>query len=133
VSARAGDFPVVDALASGDLRIDVAETSSSGGALVCTWTGKSNDRSPQQTLGPWFETLLAAAAAAQAKVEMHFEKLDHFNSSTITALIRLIQTARGKGVKLAFVYDPNLKWQRLSFDALRVFEKGDRAFELVSV
>jgi hypothetical protein len=117
----------VDALASGDLRIDVA--SADGGAVVCTWTGKSNDRSPQLVLGPWFETLLAAKPA---RIEMHFEKLDHFNSSTITALIRLIQTARAKSVKLAFVYDPNLKWQRLSFDALRVFDKGDHAFELVS-
>jgi hypothetical protein len=119
----------VDALASGDLRIEVAQPA---GALVCTWTGKSNDRSPQAVLGPWFEALLAAAAGKGAKIEMHFEKLDHFNSSTITALIRLIQSARGKGVKLAFVYDPNLKWQRLSFDALRVFDKGDHAFELVS-
>ncbi len=121
----------VDALASGDLRIEVAEPA---GALVCTWTGKSNDRSPQAVLGPWFEGLLAAAAGRTPppKIEMHFEKLDHFNSSTITALIRLIQSARGKGVKLAFVYDPNLKWQRLSFDALRVFDKGDKAFELVS-
>jgi len=121
----------VDALESGDLRIDV---TASPAALVCTWTGKSNDRNPQQALGPWFEKLLADAGGRSpaAKVEMHFEKLEHFNSSTISALIRLIQSARGKGVKLAFVYDPNLKWQRLSFDALRVFEKGDRAFELVS-
>ena len=119
----------MDALESGDLRIDV---TTSGTALVCTWTGKSNDRNPQQALGPWFEKLLADAGGKSAKVEMHFEKLEHFNSSTISALIRLIQAARGKGVKLAFVYDPNLKWQRLSFDALRVFDKGDRAFELVS-
>jgi hypothetical protein len=119
----------VQALTSGDLHIDVAET---GGSLVCTWTGKSNDRSPQIALGPWFEGLLADAGPRGAKVEMHFEKLEHFNSSTITALIRFIQSARGKSVKIAFVYDPNLKWQRLSFDALRVFEKGDKAFELVA-
>ena len=116
-------------LSSGDLQIDVSDAA---GAVVCTWTGKSNERNPQLVLGPWFEALLADAGGKAARVEMHFEKLDHFNSSTITALIRLIQTARGKGVKLAFFYDPNLKWQRLSFDALRVFEKGDRAFELVS-
>ena len=114
---------------SGDLRIDVADAS---GALVCTWTGKSNERNPQQALGPWFEALLADAGGKGAKVEMHFEQLEHFNSSTITALIRLIQIARGKGVKLAFVYDPTLTWQRLSFDALRVFDKGDRGFELVA-
>jgi len=118
----------VQALTSGDLRIDVTE---SGGALICTWTGKSNDRTPQTVLGPWFESLLAEAG--QSRVEMHFEKLEHFNSSTITALIRFIQSARGKAVRIAFVYDPNLKWQRLSFDALRVFEKGDKAFELVTV
>jgi len=119
----------VQGLDSGDLSIQVSEQPN---ALVCAWTGKSNDRNPQAALGPWFDGLLAAAAAKGASVTMHFDKLDHFNSSTITALIRLIQGARGKGVKLTFVYDQNLKWQRLSFDALRVFEKADRAFELVT-
>jgi hypothetical protein len=28
------------------------------------------------------------------------------------------------------VYDQSLKWQRLSFDALRVFEKNDDLFHL---
>ena len=116
-------------LDSGDLSIQVSEQPTS---YVCTWAGKSNDRNPQAALGPWFDGLLAAAVARGASVTMHFDKLEHFNSSTITALIRLIQSARTKGVKLAFVYDQNLKWQRLSFDALRVFEKADRAFELVT-
>ena len=114
----------VDALASGDLRIDVA--SADGGAVVCTWTGKSNDRSPQLVLGPWFETLLAAKPP---RIEMHFEKLDHFNSSTITVIIQFIQEARKRGVQLVMVYNQALKWQKLSFDALRVFAK-DAAFEL---
>jgi hypothetical protein len=64
---------------------------------------------------------------------MHFERIEHFNSSTITALIRLIQTARKAGVKLVMVYDQNLKWQRLSFDALRVFDKNNELFQLRSV
>ena len=33
-------------------------------------------------------------------------------------------------VRLVIVYDENLKWQRLSFDALRVFDKSDQLFEL---
>ena len=33
------------------------------------------------------------------------------------------QAAIDAGVKLVMVYDQSLKWQRLSFDALRVFEK----------
>jgi hypothetical protein len=134
VPPRAQSSSDVHALTSGDLHIDVdvPVAGGGGGTIVCRWTGKSNDRSPQQALAPWFEALLGDAGARAAKVEMHFEKLEHFNSSTITALIRFIQTARTRGVKLAFVYDPNLKWQRLSFDALRVFDKGDHAFELVT-
>ena len=81
-------------------------------------------------LGPFFAEALDRAAEGGAAVEMRFHALEHFNSSTITALIRLIQNARNAGVRLVMVYDQNLKWQRLSFDALRVFEKGDDLFQL---
>jgi len=119
----------VDNLASGDLTIEVTDQD---GALVCTWTGKSNERQPQKILGPWFDALLGDAAGRSAGVVMHFERLEHFNSSTITALVRLIQAARQRAIKLTFVYDQDLKWQQLSFDALRVFDKGDRTFVLES-
>ena len=118
----------MDNLHSGDLTIEVVVTPAH--AFECTWTGKSNERNPPEVLRPWFEALLAEVDAAGGTVEMHFEKIEHFNSSTITALIRLIQRCRKAGVKLAMVYDPTLTWQRLSFDALRVFEKNDDLFQL---
>jgi len=115
-------------LKSGDLTIEVAV--SPDGVYSCTWRGKSNERNPPEILKPWFEQLLAAVGERKGSIEMHFEKIDHFNSSTITALIKLIQTCRKATVKLAMVYDQSLKWQRLSFDALRVFEKNDDLFQL---
>jgi hypothetical protein len=115
-------------LTSGDLTIEVAVTPD--GVHACTWRGKSNERNPPEILKPWFEKLLAAVTERNGLIEMHFEKIDHFNSSTITALIKLIQTCRKSNVKLAMVYDQSLKWQRLSFDALRVFEKNDDLFQL---
>lgn len=115
-------------LTSGDLTIEVVVSPDS--IYQCTWRGKSNERNPPETLKPWFEKLLAAVG--KGTVEMHFEKIEHFNSSTITALIRLIQSCRKAGVKLAMIYDGSLKWQRLSFDALRVFEKNDDLFSLRS-
>ena len=33
--------------------------------------------------------------------------------------------ARQRNVRLVLVYNPQLKWQKLSFDALRVFAKDD--------
>ncbi|MDB4964236.1 MAG: hypothetical protein JWP01_4235 [Myxococcales bacterium] len=118
----------MDNLQSGDLTIEVADAPDA--VFRCTWKGKSNERNPSETLKPWFEALLAAVAAKQGTVEMHFEKIEHFNSSTITALIRLIQICRKSNIKLVMIYDQTLKWQRLSFDALRVFEKNDDLFHL---
>ncbi len=118
----------MESLQAGDLTIEVADDASA--ALVCTWRGKSTERQPKATLAPYFDQLLEAASSGGVPLEMHFENLEHFNSSTITVLIRLIQNARSRGVKLVMVYDAELKWQRLSFDALRVFDKGDQLFAL---
>ncbi len=115
-------------LKNGDLTIEVAEQP--GSVVSCTWRGKSNERNPPEILKPWFDKLVAAAGERKATIEMHFEKIEHFNSSTITALIKLIQTCRKSSLKLVMVYDQSLKWQRLSFDALRVFEKNDDLFHL---
>jgi len=119
----------MDNLKSGDLTIEVTVDD---GAYRCVWRGKSNERNPPEILRPWFDALLAEVTAQHAAIAMHFEKIEHFNSSTITALIKLIQTCRKASVKLVIVYDQSLKWQRLSFDALRVFEKNDDLFRLRS-
>ncbi|MCX5745467.1 MAG: hypothetical protein NT062_23570 [Proteobacteria bacterium] len=120
----------MDNLTLGDLTIEVRVTPET--VFQCTWKGKSNERNPQEVLKPWFDTLLTTVSQQGGAIEMHFDKIEHFNSSTITALIRLIQSCRKGGVKLTMVYDQSLKWQRLSFDALRVFEKNDDMFSLRS-
>lgn len=114
----------MDKLVAGDLTIDVTG-GGAGSPMRCMWLGKSSDRNPSLVLAPYFDKLIAEASGVKCPVEMHFEKLDHFNSSTITVLIRVIQRARNQGVALVMIYDQALKWQRLSFDALRVFEKDD--------
>ena len=118
----------MDSLTAGDLTIELAEDSSE--AIRCTWRGRSNDRNPHAFLSPYFAELISAAGETSVPIEMHFQHLEHFNSSTITSLIRLIQDARAEKIRLVIVYDQALKWQRLSFDALRVFDKSDQLFEL---
>src|SRR5689334_8804555 len=72
--------------------------------------GRSNDRHPEQILGPYFTAALATAAESKVPLELHFEELDYFNSSTITALIQLIQEARERRIKLVYAYNQSLKW-----------------------
>jgi hypothetical protein len=107
-------------LNAGDLSI---QALSKDIAVQLMLRGRSNDRQPTRVLSPYFTTAVAAAAAANVPLELHFENLEHFNSSTITVLIQLIQEARSKGIKLTFIDRQDLKWQKLSFDALKVFAK----------
>src|SRR4051794_11077148 len=114
----------MQSLSVGDLKINVDEIDEPR-ELRMRWEGKSNDRQPSKLLGPFFAEAVGLASASGAVLTMHFERLDHFNSSTITSIIQLIQECRGKKTRLAFVFDPTRKWQKLSFDALRVFVKAD--------
>ena len=101
--------------------------------LRLMWIGRSGARNPSAVLLPYFEQVLGEAAPTLRPVEMHFQALDHFNSSTVAALIRLIQNARAKKVPLVLIYNQTLKWQKLSFDAMRVFVKSDGLLQLRSI
>jgi hypothetical protein len=115
------------------LTIEAAEAGGPVGIRL-TWKGRSGARNPSEFLMPYFRSILEIAAKrGRVGVEMHFEGLEHFNSSTVAALIHLIQDARGKQVPLVFVYDQNLKWQKLSFDAMRVFVKSDGLLQMRSI
>jgi len=117
-------------LDTGDLRIDVDDGPE---VLIAQWNGKSVDRQPQRFLDPFFATLLDEAQKRNLPIEMRFEQLAHFNSSTIGCLVRLVQDSRTRDVKLVLVYSATVSWQRLSFDALRVFLKDNPRFELKAV
>ncbi len=116
-------------LRAGDLFIEVPEAPG-GAPLQLIWHGKSNERHPATILGPFFTRALSEAKGLGVPIEMHFQGLDHFNSSTITSVIQLIQDARAGGVRLVIAYNADLKWQKLSFEALRVFTRGDDLLEL---
>ena len=123
---------ITDDLISGDLKISaIAEDGTK--AISCTWTGRSTDRHPSKILNPWFDKLLGQASKEQYAVFMHFETLEHFNSSTIGAIVQLIKTARDREVPLKLVYSSKHRWQRISFEALRVFDRNDKFFTLETV
>jgi hypothetical protein len=121
----------MEGLKAGDLTIEVVEREAPP-SLQLVWRGKSNDRSPRRALAPFFEKVLAEAQVRGkgAPVELVFAGLDHFNSSTITSVIELIQEARGRAVPLVIRYDGKVTWQKVTFEALRVFVKNDGLLEL---
>jgi hypothetical protein len=119
----------VESLVVGDLRIE-ASVADAPPVLRLSWHGKSNARQADQMLLPYLERMLDRAVADSRLLELHFEMLSHFNSSTIASVIQLIQLAQLRSARLVVVFDPRRQWQRLSFDALKVFVGSDGCFEL---
>jgi hypothetical protein len=48
-------------------------------------------------------------------------------------LVQFLNRARGCGIPLFFTYRPSVRWQKLSFEALRVFEQVDRLVRVMPV
>jgi hypothetical protein len=122
----------IERLVSGDLTIDPLPALPDG-SIVLDWLGRSTDRQPARAILPYVTPCLERALHLKVPLRMQFEKLEHMNSSTITAVIQIIQEARSRGTRLVLVYDPNKRWQKLGFEALRVFVKEDGLLELEGV
>ncbi len=89
------------------------------------WRGRSTERKPGDSLGPYLTSAVGDAAAQRAALELRFEELEYFNSATVMSIIQCLQAARSKQVRVRVVYDDAVEWQRLSFDPLRVFASED--------
>jgi hypothetical protein len=114
----------------GDLFIDVDEDAP--GMIRLDWRGKSNHRQPDTILSPFFAEMTSKAVSGKKGLEMHFEQLEFFNSSTITAIIQYVKELRDRGVKLIVSFDSRHRWQKIFFDALCIFDKGDGLFTIQS-
>jgi hypothetical protein len=129
-AARMGSDAVpLQTLRSGELRID---TKVDPECLRLTWHGRSAARDPRAVLVPYFEQAIAVARQSGTPVEMHFEGLDYFNSSTIAALIDAIRLGSEQRVPMVMIYKENVRWQRMSFDALKMFT-AEHDFRLMGI
>src|SRR5512133_2394303 len=107
----------MDDLRSDDLVIRV--DTSAAASLRLDWLGRSDSRNPVEVIGPFFERVIAEAAHHGHFIDIHFEALEYFDSSTIATVIHLINSARKGSVSLRIHYDASLRWQALAFDALK--------------
>lgn len=100
----------------GDLTIDVEEPEAD--KIVLRWKGASNTRDPGSTLKTFFDVVFAEAARRKAVVEQHFEELTFFNSSTVSALLRIVTEAGRLGLPMTLHYDGSLRWQSHNFEGI---------------
>jgi hypothetical protein len=89
------------------------------GRLRLDFRGQSNDRDPGHFLRPYLTEAFHVVEQNGTALELHFEELSHFNSSTIAVVVQFIAIARMRNLSLTLVYDAQAKWQTISFDALK--------------
>jgi hypothetical protein len=118
-----------DSLRSGSLAVEPVLPTPDG-SLVLVWKGRSTGRDPSRAILPFATVWLEKALHRQTPLRLHFERLEYMNSSTVVAIIEIIREARLRGVRLVIRYDDSKSWQKLGFDALRVFATSDGLFEL---
>ena len=100
----------------GDLSIDVEEPTAD--KIVLRWKGASNTRDPGSSLKTFFDIVFAEAASRKAVVEQHFENLTFFNSSTVSALLRIVTEAGRLSLPMVLRYDGTLRWQSHNFEGI---------------
>ena len=118
-------------LISGELQIEAHTVSPT--MYRVEWKGRSSNRYPGTELNPFLGAVLDKANQSRGSIEMHFEALEYFNSSTVAVLVEFIRNACAERVPVKFTYAADVRWQRLSFDALQVFCLIDHNVEVTPI
>jgi len=109
------------------LRIEVQEDNDS---IVAYWSGKSVDRNPGEFITPILVVILKKSSDLRKRIILDFQKLDYMNSSTITPVIKILERAKRGKAQVTVLYKKLLKWQDLSFSALKIFQTRDKRVEI---
>ena len=106
----------------GELTVSLLETSAPA-RLYLSWSGRGSDRDPQRTLTPFLQAVLDHALASHASIELRCQGLTYVNAATIGCIVDLVHRCEAAGVDVVVRYDATSRWQKLSFEAMRMLTK----------
>jgi hypothetical protein len=112
---------------SNSLKLEIQENTDS---ITTYWIGRSIDRNPGQFLNPILVKLINKGNETRKRIVLDFRRLDYMNSSTITPIIKILERAKKGKMNVTIQYSKPLKWQDLSFSALKIFETKDKRVEI---
>ena len=87
--------------------------------------GKSVERDPGRFLNPIFSDLLMEGKKKNKRIIVIFTTLDYMNSSTIMAISKFLEKGKDSNCMITVQYDNGRRWQKMSFNALKIFQTKD--------
>jgi hypothetical protein len=101
-------------------------------SITIRFIGKSNERNPSKFISPILSDVLHQSDSGNKEIVLDFKELEYMNSSTITPILKILDKAtREKNYRITIVYRQSLKWQDLSFSALKIFELKDNKIKII--
>jgi len=101
-------------------------------SITIRFIGKSNERNPSKFISPILSDVLHQSDSGDKEIILDFKELEYMNSSTITPILKILDKAtREKNYRITIAYRQSLKWQDLSFSALKIFELKDNKIKII--
>lgn len=101
-------------------------------SITIRFIGKSNERNPSKFISPILSDVLHQSDSGNKEIVLDFKELEYMNSSTITPILKILDKAtRDINYRITIVYRQSLKWQDLSFSALKIFELKDNKIKII--
>ena len=101
--------------------------------IVVEWLGKSTSVDPEALLSPYLGAAAVRAMSLRMLLIHDFTKLQFFNSSTLSTLIRHLRDLETREVQVHVRYARTQRWQRTFFDALGVSRQSSPRMRIEAV
>ncbi len=105
-----------------DLSLEITETDTT---FEIRWLGKSIDREPGKFLNQILSNLLMEGKKNSKRLVLDFHDLSYMNSSTIMTISKFLENGNDGNNDITIKYDIERRWQKLSFNALKIFQTKD--------
>jgi hypothetical protein len=100
-------------------------------SITIRFIGRSNERNPSKFIFPILSDALDESSVSNKEYILDFMQLEYMNSSTITPILKILNKVKEeRNYQITIVYKQSLKWQELSFSALKIFETRDKKIRI---
>lgn len=87
------------------------------GAVRLRWRGSSDARNPAANLEPYLYALLEEPSFKF--YEFDFSELEFMNSSTIAAIVHIVERMKGHSAKFKLLFSEQKEWQEFNFRMMK--------------
>lgn len=96
------------------------------------WSGRCDFKNAASLLLPFLSDIIAQYKYSKKEFEISFLDLQYMNSASIMPILRFIRDLNLNNIKSILIYNKNSKWQKKSFEALKMVVSELEYIDIIS-